>query len=114
MISVAFFFDMEKFASGFSRAITPEKWRIFELILQHILANMVLIRSGAGDSLHEAIPQDTKQRLRQIAAKMDVDHWLYLWENAKTMLGDSMRIHLDRKQLVLNILQDIQGENIAA
>lgn len=82
--------------------------------LQHVLQYLFrqIIRASMGErSADEDVIEGEGDVLAHVAAFKTLQSWLDIWQESAILLQDTRRIHLDRKQVLLNILGAMQPNN---
>lgn len=84
-----------------------QDWTRFEAF-HHILGYFFrqLIRVHTGEPIHELL-EGEQSVLAYLASRHSVEGWFSLWQEITILLNDTKRIHLDRKQVLLNIVAKI-------
>lgn len=88
------------------------RFEAMQHVLQYLFRQLVLASSGAGDG--EELLEGEAAVLRHIAGFKPMQGWLDLWQESAVFLTDTRRIHLDRKQVLLNIIAAMQPKGSLA
>ena len=80
-------------ASHFEGFTTLYPWTIMRLTLQHVQAQAELFMGEA-------------ELLLELAPRKSAEEWSDLWERAQTLLRDTDRLYLDKKQTVLTLMRE--------
>ena len=76
-----------------------------QYMLQYWFRQLIRISGGQGI---EQILEGEADVLTHMAAFKNTEEWLALWEEVGDILHDVGRIHLDRKQVFINIIGAMQ------
>ncbi len=92
-----------RLASGLSGRTAQERYRIFLELFLDLLARMV--RSAAMDT---SPPDPRLARLRRrLMSALPLDRWVELWEKMGRLTARAEAVHLDRKQVILSLLTEM-------
>ncbi len=94
---------LHSFAERFARKESDKEWRVFTRLFLWLLTRISTQEAGIKT---EIFPGE-KQALERIFAAKPLDLWTELWEKAQTLLSDTQRLHLDRKQAILTLFRAI-------
>lgn len=78
-----------------------DDWRIVSYLWQYLFHRLATL----GDALLQETVPGEEQALRRMAAKYNVAKWLELWEKGRASLEDAERVHLNKKQVIVNVFQ---------
>ncbi|NQU61183.1 MAG: DNA polymerase III subunit delta' [Rhodospirillales bacterium] len=99
---------LHAFGSKLGRAGTEEKFRTAGGLLRWWLARLIVVAAGGS----EAIPRFTASEealMGRLGAAAGLDRWLEVWEKINHLLTKTDHVHLDRKQVVLNVFLAIEN-----
>ncbi|MFO1242001.1 MAG: DNA polymerase III subunit delta' [Rickettsiales bacterium] len=98
-------------AYGFAEALPKQiSWDNLYLLLVELLA--MIIKSASGVAVPSAIPPDAAEVIRQIAGRLMVDAWIRQREQILALHRDTEQLYLDRKHVVMLILDALAGNLI--
>lgn len=85
--------------------------------MQHVLQYLFrqLVRAKLGEhKMEDDVLEGEGEVLAHLAAFKSMQQWLDLWQESAVLLQDTRRIHLDRKQVLLNIIGAMQPQGSLA
>lgn len=80
------------------------RWQLFSRFFTGLLEKA--IKRLAGDSVTTVMANELAV-INMLAAKSPLDKWLELWEKSAAMLEEADRAHLDRKQIIILLFQQL-------
>lgn len=87
------------------------RFEAMQHVLQYLFRQLVRVSMGQGD---EELLEGEAAVLMHIASFKTTQGWLDLSQESAVFLGDTRRIHLDRKQVLLNIIAAMQPKGSLA
>lgn len=79
-----------------------DDYRLFVTLLRDFIGSLTRARA-AGEMPREAMAGEAAIK-EKLAATLGLDQWVELWEKTGQMIARADAVHLDRKQVILNLL----------
>lgn len=92
---------VHQLGDALSGKAAAEDWRIITFLFHYLFHRLATL----GDALLQETVPGEEQALRRMAAKSSVAKWLELWEKIRASLEDAERVHLNKKQVIVNVFQ---------
>lgn len=96
--------------AGVSNAV---RFEAMQHVLQYLFHQLIRTRLGERSQADDML-EGEGDVLRHIASFKTMQGWLDLWQESAIFLQDTRRIHLDRKQVLLNIISAMQPRGTLA
>lgn len=91
-----------------SQKETP-RFEALQHVLQYLFQRLIHQAGYTGEPDGVELLEGENAVLRHIAAFHNVPRWLDIWQESASLLQDTKRIHLERKQVLLNIISSMRG-----
>lgn len=89
------------------------RFEAMQHVLQYLFRQLVRAKLGERDATEDVL-EGEDEVLAHLAGFKSMQQWLDLWQESAILLQDTRRIHLDRKQVLLNIIGAMQPQGSLA
>jgi len=99
---------LHAFGGKFTRAGTEEKFRTAAGLLRWWLGRLIIVAAGGSEGKSRF--SDSEEALMgRLGRAAGLDRWLEVWEKINHLLTKTDHVHLNRKQVVLNVFLAIEN-----
>lgn len=98
-----------EFSRRFGRGEGERAWRTATDLLTRCLNRMVSAGARRSGLDTMGFGREDAERLAALRDKASLDRWLDVWEKTTDLFARTEALHLDRKQVMLNVLGDLQA-----
>ena len=99
---------LHAFGSRFGKAGTEDAFRTAGGLIRWWLARLILTAAGGGGSETRFTPEE-EALVSRLGKAAGLDRWFEVWEKINHLLAKADQVHLDRKQVVLNVFLTLEN-----
>ncbi|MFQ5346276.1 MAG: DNA polymerase III subunit delta' [Rhodothalassiaceae bacterium] len=99
-----------RLAGALAGKAAEERYRVFVELLLDCIARMIRGAALGGDA---ALPAAESRLAARLVAAQPLDRWVELWEKMGRLVSRAEAVHLDRKQVLLSLLGELENATSA-